>query len=160
MAQENEKPWWSELPSEVGGDVIVANVGAGAQGVAVGKNLAGISQFTQGAPTPDDKHIIEQRMAEVEAALAKVRDQLDPTKAAMADFQMKLLRGELVKTDENETPSASTITQVGDWLLDNLPDIAEAVVGLFATPAVGKVVGKAGDAAIKWARRRFGHSAA
>jgi len=158
MARENEKPWWSELPSKVGGDMIVANVGAGAQGVAVGKQLAGISQFTQGALTPDDRQIIEQRLAGVETALAQVRDQLDPAKAAMADFQIKLLRGELVKTGENETPSASAITQVGDWLLDNLPDIAEAVVGLFATPAVGKVVGKAGQAAIQWARRRFGGS--
>jgi len=74
----------------------------------------------------------------------------------MAEFQLKLLQGELTKIDKDETPSASTITQVGDWLLDNIPSIAETLTGFFATPAVGKVVGKAGEAAIKWVKQRFG----
>ena len=57
---------------------------------------------------------------------------------------------------ENETPSASTITQIGDWLLDNLPELAETLAGLFATPAVGRVVGRAGESAVSWLRKRFG----
>jgi len=68
----------------------------------------------------------------------------------------KEVLSELSKTDKDETPSASTITQVGDWLLDNIPSIAESLTSLFATPAVGKIVGKAGEAAIKWVRQRFG----
>jgi hypothetical protein len=74
----------------------------------------------------------------------------------MAEFQLKLLQGELAKTGEGETPSASTITQVGDWLLDNVPQIAEILTGLFATPAVGRVVGKAGKVAVEWVKKRFG----
>jgi hypothetical protein len=66
-----------------------------------------------------------------------------------------LLAGELTKTGDGEQPSASTITQIGNWLLDNLPPIAEALTGLFATPAVGRVIGRAGDAAVTWARQRF-----
>ena len=74
----------------------------------------------------------------------------------MAEFQLKLLQGELTKTDKDETPSASTITQVGDWLLDNIPSIAESLTSLFATPVVGKIVGKAGEVAVKWVKQRFG----
>jgi hypothetical protein len=72
---------------------------------------------------------------------------------------MKLLEGELTKTEEGQSPSASAITQIGDWLLGNVPSVAEALASLFATPAVGKVVGKAGEAAVEWVRARFGGAA-
>lgn len=154
--QEEQTPWWNALPDQVGGDVIVANIGDGAQGVAVGKNIQQTVTLLLGAPTPDDEKIIEQQFLDVKAALAKARSELDATTATMAEFQLKLLQGELGKTKEAESPSASTIVQVGDWLLDNVPEIAEAVVSLFASPAVGKVVGKAGEVAINWAKQRFG----
>ncbi len=35
--------------------------------------------------------------------------------------------------------------QAGDFLIDNLPEIAEALATLFAAPAVGRVLGKAGQ---------------
>ena len=44
---------------------------------------------------------------------------------------------------------------MGDWLLDNLPAIGEALGALFALPAVGRVVGKAGEGAVKWVTQRF-----
>ncbi|MDQ5850570.1 MAG: CHAT domain-containing protein [Chloroflexota bacterium] len=156
MDQKPGQAWWDTLPAEVGGDVIIAEVGAGARGVAVGKNITQAIYDTWGEPTPDDRHIIERRLSEVMAALQKAQGQLDAGGAMMAQFQVKLLQGELTKTEEGETPSASTITQVGDWLLDNVPQIAEALLSLFATPAVGKVVGKAGEAAVGWAKKRFG----
>jgi hypothetical protein len=85
-----------------------------------------------------------------------MQGQLDANTAKMAEFQLKLLRGELTKTEKDEKPSASTITQVGDWLLESVPQIAEPLTSLFATPAVGKVMGKAGETAIDWVRQRFG----
>lgn len=151
---QNKKAWWDELLPNVGGDVIVGKVGAGAKNVAIGKNIQQTIESTLGAITPNDRQVIDQRLAAVNAALEKSK--LDSKTASMAEFQIKLLGAELQKTKENETPSASTITQVGDWLLDNVPQIAETVVGLFATPAAGKVVGKAGEIAIKWAKQRFG----
>jgi hypothetical protein len=156
----DQRPWWEQLPAPIGGDAIVANVGAGARNVAVGKNIQQTVISTLGAPTPGDKQIIEQRFAELNATLDKVSGQIDANTKKMAEFQIKLLQGELTKTDEKETPSATTITQVGDWLLDNVPQIAETVVSLFATPAVGKVVGKAGEIAIKWAKDRLGRTSA
>jgi len=44
---------------------------------------------------------------------------------------------------------------MGDWLLDNLPAISEALGALFALPAVGRVVGKAGEGTVKWVTQRL-----
>ena len=152
-----QKAWWDKLmPTQVSGDVIVANVSGGARNVAVGKNIQQNIDSTLGAMTADDQQTIDKKFDELNATIQKMGAQMGASMAKMAEFQMKLLKAELAKTGENETPSATTITQVGDWLLDNIPGAAEAIVGLFATPAVGKVVGKAGEAAIKWARERFG----
>lgn len=136
--------------------MIVADVGANAAGVAVGKNIAQTVVQTLGGPTPNDRQIIEEKLAQVRAALQQADGQLDSSTATMAQFQVNLLQGELIKTEPDEAPSANTITQVGDWLLDNVPQIAEALVDLFATPAVGKVVGLAGALAVTWVKARFG----
>jgi len=153
---KKQKPWWDELPAHIGGDVIMGEVGAGAKGVAIGKNITQTVYDTLGEPTPDDKQIIEQRLAELAAAIQGLRGELDDATAQMAEFQVKLLQGELTKVEEGETPSANTIIQVGDWLLDSVPQIAEVVTSLFATPAVGKVVGKAGEVAVEWVKKRLG----
>ena len=154
--QEKNQAWWDNLPVQAGGDVIVGVVGAGARGVAVGKSITQTVYDVLGAPAPGDRQIIDQSMASVMAALQQVQGQLDANTAKMAEFQLKLLHGELAKTERDEKPSASTITQVGDWLLDSIPQIAEVLTSLFATPAVGKVVGKAGEIAIAWVKQRFG----
>lgn len=156
MSREGKKPWWDELPAHVGGDVIIGEVAAGARGVAIGKNITQTVYDMLGEPTPDDKQVIEQQLSEMTVALQEMQEQLDDATVSMAEFQMKLLQGELTKTEDGEMPSASTITQVGDWLLDNVPAIAEILTSLFATPAVGKVVGKAGEVAIEWVKKRFG----
>jgi hypothetical protein len=158
MARSDSQAWWSRLPPgiDVEGDIIIADVGAGATGVATGKNISQRVTALLGAPTPDDTRLIDDEINGVAAGLHALRDQLDTATMAMADFQLELLRAELTKTGDEETPSASTITKVGDWLLDNVAGIAESITGLFATPAVGKIVGKAGDIAVKWVRERFG----
>jgi hypothetical protein len=156
---QNQKPWWDQLPPSVTGDAIVANINS-SHDVAIGKNIQQTIISSLGAPTPGDKQIIEQKFSELGDTLGKLGGQVDANTKKMAEFQIKLLQGELTKTDPKETPSASTIVQVGDWLLDNVPSMAEAVVGLFATPAVGKIVGKAGEAAIQWTRNRLGKASA
>jgi len=156
MAKEESQAWWDKIPAQAGGDVIIGEVGAGARGVAVGKNITQTVYDMLGAPSPGDKQIIDQSMAAVMTALEQMQGQLDANTAKMAQFQLKLLHGELAKTEKDEKPSASTITQVGDWLLDSVPQIAEVLTSLFATPAVGKVVGKAGEVAVGWVKQRFG----
>ena len=156
MANEKSQALWDKIPAQAGGDVILGEVGAGAHGVAIGKNITQSVYDMLGAPAPGDKQIIDQSMASVMTALQQMQAQLDANTAKMAEFQLKLLHGELAKTEKDEKPSASTITQVGDWLLDSVPQIAEVLTSLFATPAVGKVVGKAGEVAVAWVKQRFG----
>jgi hypothetical protein len=159
MSAKDQEAWWEAIPSYVGGDAVIATVGAGASNIAIGKNITQTIYDTLGEPTPDDKDTIKRKFAEVSAALEKARDQIEVNTARMAEFQLGLLAGELEKTEEEQAPSASTITQVGDWLLDNVPEIAEVITGLFATPAVGRVVGKAGEVAVQWLKGRFKRAA-
>jgi hypothetical protein len=163
MDGKEEGAWWDTVGHAVDarsvqaeGDVIIGYAGAGATGVAIGKDITQNVYGVLGEPTPDDRGIIERELAAAKAAVQGMREQLDAATATMAEFQLELLQGELTKTEEGEAPSASTITRVGDWLLDNVPPMAEILAGLFATPAVGRVVGKAGQAAVDWVRRRLG----
>jgi hypothetical protein len=163
MDNSAKAPWWQQIgdpaaidPSSIraAGDVIIGVVGAGAQNVAIGKDVTQIVQEVVGPPTPDDKQIITQKLAAVSATLQQ--DALDAAQKAMAASYLQLLQGELVKTGKEETPSASTITLVGNWLLDHVPALLETLTGLFATPAVARVVAKAGEAAVNWVKARFG----
>lgn len=136
---------------KAGGDVIVATVGVGAKGVAIGKNIQQtINEL--GAPTPADRQTIEQHFAQILAQLNKA--DLEPRIAGRAEANLEMLKEELSKTAEQETPTASTITRIGDWLLDNVPELAQAVTELFGLPAVAKVLGKAGEAAVDWWQER------
>jgi hypothetical protein len=171
-ATAQPRAWWQQLgaagkelaaldapdtPDDIhaAGDVIIGVVGAGASNVAVGKNISQQIYEVVGPPTPDDKQIVAQHFAALDAALTAQPGALDAAKLQMAQGYLALLRGELSKTDANETPSASTITLVGNWLLDNVPQLLEALTSLFATPAVGRVIGKAGEAAVTWVKQRF-----
>jgi hypothetical protein len=150
-----QQPWWEQLPPQAGGDVIIAEIGAGASGVAVGKGITQTIMTVLGPIQPNDKTVIEQKFTQLLDALKQPKADTNAQTIAMAEFQLQLLKGELTKTGEDEVPSANTLTQVGDWLLNNVPQIAEILAGLFATPAVGKVVGKAGSIAVDWVKRRF-----
>jgi len=153
--KEKSQAWWDKIPVQAGGDVIISEV-SGGHGVAIGKNFTQTVNDVLGQPLPGDKQIIDRQMTAVMSALQQMQGQLDAKTAKMAEFQLKLLHGELAKTEKDEKPSASTITQVGDWLLDSVPQIARVLTSLFATPAVGKVVGKAGEVAVGWVKKRFG----
>lgn len=158
LPQPQAQPWWHNLDPtrdiHAQGDVIIATIGAGASNVAVGKNITQQVAQTVGPATPDDRQIVQQKLREIEAALAA-----QPASAAtgqVAHMQLQLLAGELTKTQPDETPSAGAITIAGNWLLDNLPALKDTLTRLFATPAVGRVLAKAGDAAVEWALARFG----
>ena len=150
----NAVPWWTQIsvPSgdvNTGGDMIIATIGAGSRNVAVGKNISQQYIEVLGEATPDDETIIRQEFDQLKQRLAALQQ------LQAAQLQVQLLEGELTKTGEDERPSAGAITMVGDWLLDNIPGITEALVSLFATPAVGRVVGKAGETAVAWVKSRF-----
>jgi hypothetical protein len=157
MDESQQKPWWEQVgPLRAGGDVIIASVGPGAKNVAIGKNITQQIYEAVGEPAPDDKEVIQQKLDEVNAALMQQQALIVAAKTQQAQTFLELLRGELTKTEESETPSANTIILVGNWLLDNVPEILEAVTSLFATPAVGRVIGKAGEVVVNWVKERFG----
>ena len=161
MDDEKTQPWWEQVSNAIGtvdasnttGDVIIAVVGAGAKNVAAGKNITQTVTEVLGPPTPDDKTQIEQGFAMLLDALARL--QVDEAAADRATTRIEILQEELAKPGDDGVPNASTIIKMGDWLLDNLPAIGEALGTLFALPAVGRVVGKAGEAAVRWVTQRF-----
>jgi hypothetical protein len=164
MGSDGKQYWWEDLPhttgdfqaGDIGGGVIIATVGAGAQNVAIGKNITQTVYETLGEPTPDDRHIIQEGLAQVRATLAEVEGDIGDSVARMAGGMLAQIETELLKTGEEKTPNAAIITQMGDLLLDNVPQIADALTSLFATPAVGRVIGKAGETAVTWVKQRFG----
>ncbi|MCL5999662.1 MAG: hypothetical protein M1546_26910, partial [Chloroflexi bacterium] len=154
--------WWDHLPAQaqdaaVTGDVIVATIGAGATGVAVGKHISQHVQVSLGPATPSDPQLIEQAFQQVSTALESAP--LDATVRSMAGFQLGLLKGELLKPSDGAAPSANTITQVGAWLLQQAPALRPALGDLFGLPASGRVLARAGDAAVAWAQQAFATNA-
>jgi hypothetical protein len=155
--------WWDQLSDSLGdfsaqdveGDVIIATVGAGARNVAIGKNITQLVYETLGQPTPDDRHIIEQQLEQARETLERSAGEIGQGAVTLAKGILDQMGKELLKTGEGQKPDAATITQMGDLLLSSVPPMAEALAGLFATPAVGRVVGKAGEAAVKWVKERF-----
>jgi hypothetical protein len=138
-----------------GGDMIVANIGAGAQGIAVGKHIQ--QTIAGGLADPDaDRRAIEALLARLDRDLAAGADQIDGAAATMAAFQIRLLAGELGKTGARAAPSASTVSQVGDWLADNIPPLQDALAALFTAPAVLRALSQADAPLDEWLRRRFG----
>ncbi len=164
MGSDNKQYWWDNLPEAIGnfqegdidGDVIIASVGAGAQNVAIGKNITQTVYETLGQPTPDDRQIIEKGLGQVKAALAEVEDEIGESAAKMARGVLAQIETELLKTGKDETLSAAIIIQMGDLLLDSVPQITDTLANLFALPAAGRVMGKAGEKAVTWVKRRFG----
>lgn len=146
----DERPFWQGLGLSAGDDIIIAEVGASAQNVAVGKQ---ISQALAGSAAPGDERAqIEVALAVLEAALRGLGG-AGPLLSVLP-LQIGLLRGELTKAAP-ETPSASTISQVGDWLLGALPACAPALAQLFSAPAVRRALQRSGPQAVAWASSRF-----
>jgi hypothetical protein len=145
---------WGAVPGS--SDMIVANIGDDAHGVVVGKD----NQLAMGAGADSsldaDRRAIEALLAQLERDLSRNAGQLDGATMSMAAFQLRLLAGELGKVGERATPSASTISQVGDWLADNVAPLQNALAALFTAPAVLRLLRQADTPLDAWLQRRFG----
>jgi hypothetical protein len=135
---------------DVGGDVNIVSIGAGAQvgQAAAGKDIRQ-SSGSAGAGSPDT---LPQRLLELNAALQAARAQVDPSKLALAEFQLQLLQNELTKVDG--TPSGSSITTAADGLLAIVPALRGPLTAVMSTPAARTRLKQAGVE--PWARERFG----
>lgn len=148
-----ERPWPAGAQS--GGDMIVANIGAGAQKNVVGKNQL-VYQKDDPTSEQNDRQAIGELLARLERALADGAAHTDAAMAGMATGYLRLLSGELTKSGERAVPSASTITLVGDWLIDSLPQLRDQLVALFDAPATRRSLARADTPLDAWLRRRFG----
>jgi hypothetical protein len=156
---DKKQAWWEQVTNAIGavdaggagGDVIVATIGAGAKNVVVGKN--NVQQVTEvlGQPQPDDRAEIAAGLEQLHAALARLT--LTETEKARAEVRLEILQDELAKADG--APDGDMLVKAGDWLLQNLPALTEALGAFFALPAVGRALGEAGPTAISWAMRSF-----
>jgi hypothetical protein len=138
---------------QAGGDIIMATIGAGAQGIAVGKNIQQTIGTTSTAA--EDRHTIEALLAQVAHEIAA--SHAESATQAMATFQLRLLTGELAKTDTGSVPSGSTISQVVDGLLDGIPTLKATLSKLFRHAAVVRVVQRADTSLERWLTERFGN---
>jgi hypothetical protein len=150
MMSKKQRPWWEKVPT--GGDVIVVQIGDHAREIAAGKDVRLIREVL-GEPADVDYQAIEAALADLRARLSKMEG-LESAQRVLAEDRVQTLEEELANQDQ--PPDISRVSRATDWLLDNIPDIAEALLSFFASPAVGRIIGKAGSAGIEWVRRRFG----
>jgi hypothetical protein len=156
---DKKQAWWEQVTNAIGavdaggagGDVIVATVGAGAKNVVVGKN--NVQQVTEvlGQPQPDDRAEIAAGLDQLNAALARLT--LTETEKARAEVRLEILHDELTKS--GGAPDGDMLVKAGDWLLQNLPALTEALGAFFALPAVGRALGAAGQNAVAWAVKQL-----
>ena len=156
---DKKQAWWEQVTNAIGavdasgagGDVIVATIGAGAKNVVVGKG--NVQQVTEviGQPQPDDRAQIAAGLQQLSAALTALS--LAETERARGEARLEILQDELTKSDG--APDGGMIVKAGDWLLQNLPVLSEALGAFFALPAVGRALGEAGSAALNWAMSSF-----
>jgi hypothetical protein len=149
---EQKQPWWDSV-KWVGGDNIQTIIGDYATNVVAGKSIVQTLNDVLGKPTPTD-------LKEIQGEINQLRQKIQASSAseavkAVAEYNVQLLEKELTKAEK--LPEQSIVQQAGEWLLDNLPDVLEAVVSLFASPAVGRVVAKGGESMIKWIKDKLGH---
>ncbi|MEZ4714187.1 MAG: effector-associated domain EAD1-containing protein [Caldilineaceae bacterium] len=158
-----DKPWWEQIDgvsnmiagldlSNVKGNVVIGNVGSGSRNVAIGEGITQIITEVLGEAQPDDRAQIDARFAQIVAALNQ--SAVEPRTAGKAEARLEDLQSELTQADK---PDADEITKMGDWLLENVPQITQALSELFGMPAVGRVLAKAGGAAVEWTRQKFGN---
>lgn len=138
------------------GDRITANIsGVSGSAIAVGKNIRQNVQIGGGVNTEEDRQQILAGLAQVQAALNSATG--DPRTLGRAEGDLATLQAELTKSGD-QPPDAATITRVGDWLLDHVPELAGALTELFGLPAVGRLLAKAGEPALAWVKGRLGRS--
>jgi hypothetical protein len=149
----SDGPGWAggpQLPAgaQAGGDMIVGTVGAGAQGVAIGKHIQ--QSLGELSSADEDRRTVGALLARLDRDLTAETGQLDPAAAGMAAGYLRLLAGELTKPGERAAPSASTVRLVADWLLDNAPPLHKGLLALFADPATRRVLARADQPLEAW----------
>ncbi|MCL4530669.1 MAG: hypothetical protein M1282_14815 [Chloroflexi bacterium] len=128
---------------------IEANISGNISGqVAIGSNIQQVHSITSS--------LTDDEIKELSALVEKLREQVmadaPPDKRGPALYKTK----ELEQAINATKPDVSTMAQIRDWFVKNIPQLAGAVTGLVVNPLVGKLVEAAGDAIAHEFKERFG----
>jgi hypothetical protein len=133
----------------VGGDYIVANIGANSGQVAVGKNIHQVQQVGSG------NQVTEADLKQVQQLFAELKQQIElsapPEKKDAALERVTELHEEIT----SQKPALSTFEYLRNWFLKNVPSLAGAVASVVLNPIVGKVVEAAGTIAANQLKNLF-----
>jgi len=139
-----------DQPLNVGGDYIVANIGANSGQVAVGKNIHQVQQVGSG------NQVTEADLKQVQQLFAELKQQIElqspPDKKEAALERVTELQEEVT----SQKPAVSTFEYVRNWFLKNAPSLAGAVASVVLNPIVGKVVEAGGTIAADQLKHLFG----
>jgi hypothetical protein len=141
------------LSSESGGDVVQVTIGDHATKVAAGKNVTQAIQCALGPTRQDDAEQVRIAIKKFRRKFSKLEDTLTEVQMHVGRDKIELLAREL--SQKEGEPSGDLIREAGNWLLDNIPEIAEDLLELFMPSSVGRIIAKAGTRTIKWIKELY-----
>lgn len=122
-----------------GGDFNSVNIGAGA---TVGQVAAGRNISQSGGSAADERKELQQKLADLTAAIEGLRSQTDARSFKLATYQLKDLEAELIRTDG--TPSGAMVTEAVQGLVETFPAIGGPLGAVLKTAAAKKALANAG----------------
>lgn len=151
MARKSD--WLDQLDlkslQEGSGDTIIGNIVDNSGQAVIGKNISIITSGGFGNVTQSDREEINEAINQFKAQFEALQQSLTAEVKAVAAYQVAQIEKQL-KSEDEKSVSGSLIETAGDWLIDNIPNIGEALLGLFLPNAVGKVVASAGKHTLAW----------
>lgn len=130
-------------------DVIVAHVGR-AENVAIGKNIHQVITQVLGAQRPDDAAEVRRGLAELRREFDRLTPLLTEKQKYLGADKLQTIESELQK--EDQPPSGDLIRSAGSWLVEQIPQMGQALISLFLPESVGRVLANSGSAVIEWIR--------
>jgi hypothetical protein len=125
--------------------------------VVIGGNVTGMGATNPRTQwTAADQAAVEEQIGQLRFALSTLRGRINSGTSQLAELQLRLLQAELSKGGSGQAPDGATISGVGDWLLEHVPDLAEPLGRCLRSPAMQKALTAAGAQTLGWMRRRFG----
>lgn len=137
-----------KLPASTAGQTVVGYIGGNPTMAAVGVNIVQVAHQVLGDPKPSDAREIANALQELRAELQRLAPRLNEKNRYLAEDKISTIEKEL--TEHPASPSGDLIRAAGDWLVQNVPELAHAVLSIFLPEPVGRVIAKAGGATIEW----------
>ena len=149
----SKKSWLDEIDPRIlgiqtGGDVIDITIGDHATYVAAGKNVTQTINQAVGQPQADDQEQIAKALMEFKDAFSKLEPTLNDMQKYVGQDKINTLEKQLSQKEGD--PSGDLIREAGNWLLENIPDISEALLSLFLPAPVGRIIARTGERTVKW----------